>query len=154
MPNYRRYHVPGATYYFHAALLDHSSRLLSDRIGVFRTAWRRTQDELPFTCDTLVILPNGIHTIWTLPTGDSDYSARWQRMKWLFSNALPGHGRPNASMVRKRERGIWQRRFWEHMVRDDQDLWFHRQLCLAQIDAGGIQVGPDWSLQSGFARAA
>ena len=83
----------------------------------------RTQS--PFHTDAWVTLPNHLHCIWTLPEGDHDFSSRWRDIKKDFSKHLP-QGEPRSrSRTAKGERGIWQRRFWEHTIRDDQDYTTH-----------------------------
>jgi putative transposase len=125
MPNYRRARLAGATYFFTVNLADRSSRLLVERIATLRAAFRMTHRELPFRVDAIVVLPDHIHCIWTLPETDSDFSLRWQRIKARFSNACPASEPRGVSRSRKRERGIWQRRFWEHLIRDEHDLAAH-----------------------------
>jgi REP-associated tyrosine transposase len=79
----------------------------------------------PFAIDGIVVLPDHLHTIWTLPEGDSDYAVRWNLIKGSFTRGLPRAERISASRLRKRERGIWQRRYWEHTLRDDDDFARH-----------------------------
>ena len=137
MPNYRRLRAPGATYYFEVCLENPASTLLIDRLGALSDAWRATAAELPFTTETLVVLPNKIHTIWTLPAGDADFSERWRLIKYRFSRAVPDRCHPSASKRRKRERGLWQRRFWEHRLRDEIDLARHTRLCEESLEGLG-----------------
>ena len=79
----------------------------------------------PFHIDAMVVLPDHLHTIWTLPAGDADYPARWMLIKAGFSRQVPRGERINASRRGKGERGIWQRRYWEHTIRDEQDFMYH-----------------------------
>jgi putative transposase len=125
MPNYRRAFVPGGCWFFTVTLLDRRQHLLVDRIDVLRDAVERTRRDYPFAIDAFVVLPDHIHAVWTLPSGDSDFSIRWRLIKSRFVRAMPKQER--LSRVRKAhgERGIWQRRFWEHLIRDEADYARH-----------------------------
>lgn len=125
MSIYRRVRTAGGSFFFTVTLEDRSSALLVERIDALREAFARTRSELPFTIDAVVVLPDHLHCVWTLPEGDSDYSSRWQRIKGRFSRACPAGEVISASRDRKRERGIWQRRYWEHMLRDEDDYAAH-----------------------------
>jgi putative transposase len=125
MSIYRRARIPGGSYFFTAALEDRSSSLLVDRIDALRQAFASTLSERPFRIDAIVILPDHLHCIWTLPEGDSDFSSRWQRIKGRFSRACPSGEQISTSRGRKRERGIWHRRYWEHVLRDERDFATH-----------------------------
>ncbi|MEX0914942.1 MAG: transposase [Wenzhouxiangellaceae bacterium] len=125
MPNYRRDHTPGGTYFFTVALRDRTSELLVERIEDLRHAVRETLRRRPFDITAWVVLPEHMHAIWKLPDGDADYAGRWRMIKARFSRTLPPSESISSSLVRRREKGIWQRRFWEHRVRDDADLQTH-----------------------------
>ena len=125
MPNYRRNLAPGGTYVFTLALADRRSDLLVREIAALRAAVARTRLLHPFTIDAWVVLPEHMHAVWTLPEGDADFSGRWTLVKRMFSSAIPGGEVRSPSRVAKGERGIWQRRFWEHTVRDGEDLARH-----------------------------
>jgi REP-associated tyrosine transposase len=88
-------------------------------------AFHRVQDELPFRMEAIVVLPDHLHCLWTLPPADADFSTRWKRIKALFSAGVPRTEPRSASRIAKGERGVWQRRFWEHTVRDDEDWRRH-----------------------------
>lgn len=90
-----------------------------------REAVRVTRRSRPFAIDAWVVLPDHLHCVWTLPPGDDDYSTRWRLIKTIFTRALPGGERRSAARVRGGERGIWQRRYWEHTIRDDDDFAAH-----------------------------
>ena len=124
MPNYRRLYVPGGTYFFTVNLLDRSRDVLTRHIEELRAAYGAIAKELPFETVAIVILPDHLHCIWTLPDGDPDFSTRWKRIKREFSVRLPRTADANVTR-RTGERGVWQRRFWEHMIRDDADLARH-----------------------------
>ena len=125
MPNYIRACVPGGSFFFTVAILDRRRKLLTEHIDALRSAFARTMQRRPFTIDAMVVLPDHLHCIWTLPPGDTDYSSRWQAIKSTFSRAVPADERLSARRVAKGERGIWQRRFWEHSIRDDCDFAHH-----------------------------
>lgn len=122
MTNYRRAHVPGATYFFTVNLADRHSALLTDRIQALRDAVRYTQQRHPFVINAMTILPEHLHAVWTLPNGDADFPLRWRLIKTRFSRQIPHDEYRCASRITKGERGIWQRRYWEHVIRDEGDL--------------------------------
>jgi putative transposase len=125
MPNYRRNFVPGGTYFFTVNLLDRKQDLLIRHVNALRAAVTTVRRSHPFEIVAWVVLPDHMHCIWTLPPGDANYSERWRLIKLLFARAVP-KGEPISSMRKERhERGIWQRRFWEHTIRDEADLNSH-----------------------------
>ncbi len=125
MTEYRRHFVPGGTYFFTVNLAERSQRLLVEHIALLRRAFAETRREHPLELDAVVILPDHLHAILTLPPGDADFSVRWRKIKARFSRGLPRAERRSASRIGKGERGIWQRRFWEHAIRDEEDLRRH-----------------------------
>lgn len=125
MPNYRRVWVPGGTYFFTVNLLERDRRLLVDRIDVLRAAFSEARKARAFRIDAAVVMPDHLHCVWTLPTGDSDNATRWRHIKSTFSRALSAGERRSTRRIAKAERGIWQRRYWEHLIRDERDLAAH-----------------------------
>ena len=125
MPDYRRHRVPGGRYFFTLALADRRTDLLVREIAALRAAVARTRHLHPFRIDAWVVLPEHMHAVWTLPEGDAAYSVRWALIKRWFSAAIPPGEDRSASRAAKGERGLWQRRFWEHTVRDDADFARH-----------------------------
>jgi putative transposase len=125
MSSYRRARLEGGTFFFTVTLADRVSTLLIDRIEALRGAFAETRRELSFQIDAIVVLPDHLHCIWTLPHGDSDFPSRWQRIKGRFSRACPEGEVISTSRRRKRERGIWHRRYWEHVIRDERDFSAH-----------------------------
>jgi putative transposase len=125
MTNYRRNFVPGASYFFTVNLADRRSRLLTEQVDVLRSAFRDTRSRHPFAIDAIVVLPDHLHAIWTLPEGDSNFSVRWRLIKSSFSRELPPSEPISRSRAEKGERGIWQRRYWEHTLRDEADFARH-----------------------------
>jgi putative transposase len=128
MTAYRRNSIAGGSYFFTVNLTERRLRLLTNNIELLRAAFRDTRRRHPFTIDAIVVLPDHIHAVWTLPAGDADFSIRWQLIKASFSRGLPHGERVSASRLRKRERGIWQRRYWEHTLRDEDDFARHVEL--------------------------
>jgi REP-associated tyrosine transposase len=129
MPNYRRAFVPGGCWFFTVNLLDRRRTLLVDHIETLREAIAATRESHPFTIDAFVVLPDHLHAIWSLPPDDSDFSTRWRLIKNRFAKALPKQEQLNRVRVRRNERGIWQRRFWEHLIRDETDFARHVEYC-------------------------
>jgi putative transposase len=126
MTEYRRTYIPGASWFFTVNLAERKdSRLLIDNIDLLRQAFVYTKQRHPFRLDAAVILPDHLHCIWTLPAEDSDFSCRWNMLKGYFSRNLEKGERISASRKSRRERGIWQRRFWEHVLRDQSDFNRH-----------------------------
>lgn len=126
MSNYRRSFVQGGTYFFTLVLQDRSKRFLIDYIDVLREAFAETRRRYPFETQAICILPDHLHWIMTLPENDADYSIRIRLLKTLFSQKLPEYCRvQNASRKKRGDLGIWQRRFWEHTIRDEEDLARH-----------------------------
>jgi len=128
MSNYHRPRIPGATVFFTVALAQRGSALLVDEIDRLRYAVATTQRARPFTIDAFVVLPDHLHCLLTLPDRDTDYSTRWRLIKTRFSMGLP-RGHLRRSQRARNERGIWQRRFWEHHIRDDADYRWHLKYC-------------------------
>ena len=127
MPDYRRWYVPGGTFFF--TLVCYRRRLLfrdAAARALLGNVMREVRDESPFMTVAACLLPDHLHAIWELPAGDADYSGRWKEIKSRFTEQwLEAGGKelPVSESRRKRgERGVWQRRFWEHMIRDESDL--------------------------------
>src|SRR5579872_5637638 len=129
MPNYRRVFVPGGCWFFTVNLLDRSQSLLVDYIDLLRESVANTRNRYPFEIDAFVVLPDHMHAIWTLPPGDADFSTRWHLIKTAFAKTLRKQERLSAARKARNERGIWQRRFWEHMIRDEADYTRHIEYC-------------------------
>ena len=125
MPNYRRVWVPGGTYFFTVNLLERDRRLLVENIEALRTSFFQARMERPFEMLAIVILPDHLHCLWRLPPDDTDNATRWRHIKSAFSRALPTGERRSPRRMAKGERGIWQRRYWEHLIRDERDLVAH-----------------------------
>lgn len=126
MPNYRRAWQPGGTYFFTVSLLQrHDNDLLVRHIDTLRAAIGKVRGRFPFDIHAWVVLPEHMHCIISLPEGDADFAVRWMRIKQEFSLAIPAHEWRSDARQRRNERGIWQQRYWEHLIRDEQDLHAH-----------------------------
>lgn len=125
MPDYRRMRVPGGCYFFTVNIMDRRQSLLIDHIDVLREVFHRVKSRYFFHIDAVVILPDHLHTIWTLPLGDERFDVRWNLIKRAFSRELPQREPISTSRSRRRERGIWQRRYWEHTLTDEDDYRQH-----------------------------
>ena len=122
MPDYRRNRVPGGTFFFTVNLFDRRSNLLVERIDALRDAVRQVRARAPFHIDAWVVLPDHMHCLWTLPEGDANFPSRWRAIKTAFTKSLPVGEPRSLVMTNRGERGIWQRRYWEHTIRDDRDF--------------------------------
>ena len=145
MPDYRRAWIPGGTYFFTVNLLRRRDNpLLVRHIDALRRAVVRVRRH-PFTVHGWVVLPEHLHCILELPPGDADFALRWRLIKQGFSKALPRVERRSAVRVRRGERGIWQRRFWEHAIRDEADFRSHMDYVHANpVKHGLVARVRDW----------
>ena len=125
MPNYRRAAIAGGTFFFTLALTDRSSDLLVREIDRLRRAYAHVAEQRPFETIAICVLPDHLHAIWQLPPDDPDFALRWNLIKAGFSRGLAAAAPRSASKSAKREKGIWQRRYWEHAIRNDEDLARH-----------------------------
>jgi putative transposase len=149
MPHYRRRRIEGGCYFFTVTLADRGSGLLVREIDRLRHAYRIVEIRRPFDTVAICILPDHIHAIWQLPDGDGDYPVRWSLIKSTFTRGLDWPAAPSISKVRKRERGIWQRRYWEHAIRDDDDLQRHVDyIHLNPVKHGLVPRVADWPYSS------
>ena len=146
MTDYRRFYIPGSTWFFTVNLAERrDNRLLLEQIDLLRAAFRHIKHRKPFLMDAVVIMPDHLHCIWTLPPGDADYSTRWGLLKSHFSRALPAGERISKSRVKRRERGIWQRRFWAHLLTDQEDFNAHFDyIHWNPVKHGWVRQVADW----------
>ena len=120
MSNYHRAYLPGGSYFFTVVTHDRTPIFTDEtRVEVFRQALRKVMTARPFEIDAMVILPEHLHCIWRLPEGDTDYSSRWREIKKAASRQI------GAATNARNERMVWQRRFWEHAIRDEDDWRKH-----------------------------
>jgi putative transposase len=149
MTNYRRGNIAGASYFFTVNLADRRQSLLTDNIELLRAAFEYTRARHPFIIDAIVILPDHLHVIWTLPEGDSDFALRWRLIKSFFSRGLPHGESRSGSRQKKGERGIWQRRYWEHLIRDEADHVRHVDyIHINPVKHGLVPRVADWQHSS------
>jgi putative transposase len=125
MTDYRRNFIAGGSFFFTVNLAERRLPLLTEHIDELRTVLRQTRRHHPFTTDAMVVLPDHLHAVWTLPEGDADFATRWRLIKSAFSRNLATDERISESRAIKGERGIWQRRYWEHTIRDENDFAHH-----------------------------
>ena len=146
MPDYRRACSPGGTYFFTVNLLQRSGNdLLVRHIDHLREAVRSVRRAHPFTIHAWVVLPDHMHCVIELPVGDADFALRWRLIKIHFSRSIPGQEWRSATRLRRAERGIWQRRFWEHLIRDDQDFAAHMDYVhVNPLKHGLVERVADW----------
>lgn len=146
---YRRANVPGGTYFFTVNLSDRSSRLLADRVDDLRNVVRMVKQRHPFEILGWVVLPDHLHAVWALPPEDADFSTRWMLIKGGFARRIEPGEFVRSSRKRKGERGIWQRRFWEHQIRDDADLERHLDyIHINPVKHGCVSRASDWPWSS------
>ncbi|MGJ4943396.1 REP-associated tyrosine transposase [Bradyrhizobium sp. HKCCYLS1011] len=152
MTHYRRNFIPGGSFFFTVNLADRKLALLTTHLEILRTAFRETRERHPFTIDAIVILPDHLHTLWTLPEGDAAHATRWRLIKSSFSRNIAGGERLSASRVAKGERGIWQRRYWEHTIRNETDFARHVDyIHINPVKHGLVTRVRDW-MPSSFHR--
>lgn len=122
---YRRVDVAGGVYFFTVNLVERKRTLLVDHVDILREVMKSVKSAHPFHVDAMVILPDHLHALWTLPVDDRDYPTRWMLIEAGFSRQIPKGERRSNSRKARGERGIWQRRYWEHLIRDDRDFERH-----------------------------
>ncbi len=166
MSYYIRPRRPGATLFFTVTLAARGSDLLVREVEILRQAVRATRAERPFGIDAWVVLPDHMHCVWTLPEGDADFSTRMAAIKARFTRGVrrAGFSPPSTLPVvqsgryaglkpglraGKREVAVWQRRFWEHHIRDDSDWANHVQYCwFNPVKHGLVERPEDWPYSS------
>ena len=154
MPDYRRVIIPGGTFFFTLVTFDRKPILTTEfSRHILRQAWKQVQRSYPFIVEAICLLPEHLHCIWTLPENDGDYSLRWRAIKALFSKEylrLGGNDRErNVSRKKRGEAAIWQRRFWEHTIRDADDFVRHFDyIHYSPVKHGLVQQVKDWPWSS------
>jgi putative transposase len=146
---YRRANLTGGTYFF-TLVTERRRPLFREQEAVTQLLQSVETVRLrhPFEMDAYVVLPDHLHTLWTLPEGDAKFSTRWRLIKEAFTRAyLKTHAAPerNASRFAKGEQAIWQRRFWEHTIRDEADFAAHlNYIHLNPVHHGLVSAPRDW----------
>ena len=149
MSYYRRVKENGGTFFFTVALSNRESDLLVEYIDYFKFAYRQVWQDYPFELIAVCVLPDHIHAVWSLPSNDCDYSLRWQLIKRYFSRHFDVIKTRSKSKIKHREKGIWQRRFWEHKIRDEQDLQRHIDYVhFNPVKHGYVKQVCDWQYSS------
>jgi putative transposase len=154
MPQYRRLYIPGGTYFYTVVTFNRKPIFLEPKTrALLKAAWLDTKRRFPFQTEAYCLFPDHLHCIWTLPEGDADYSTRWKEIKRLFSMeylkiAGPG-GFRNTSRRKHIEAAIWQRRFWEHSIRDQEDFNNHvAYIHFNPVKHGLVKQVIDWPWSS------
>ena len=149
MPDYRRNRVPRGTYFFTINLRDRRSDLLVVEIAALRDAVRTELARRPFHIDAWVVLPDHMHCQWTLPEGDADFSGRMREIKAGFTRRIARQPERTIGTLRQRESGIWQRRFWEHTIRDERDYTAHMDyIHFNPVKHGLVKQARAWEYSS------
>jgi putative transposase len=152
LTQYRRCYTPGATYFF--TVVTHNRRQLfshPENVDLLRNAFRYVMRQHPFKIDAMVVLPEHLHCLWTLPEGDADFSTRWRLIKtWFSRQCHPQYqGQISTSRQDKGEKAVWQRRFWEHQIRDDKDFICHVEyIHYNPVHHGLVSTPSDWEYSS------
>ncbi|QDT31910.1 REP-associated tyrosine transposase [Thalassoglobus polymorphus] len=154
MPNYRRSHVPGGTYFF-TVKTELNAPIFSnnDHVVQLGSIIREAVTRWPFEINAIVLLPDHLHAIWTLPPGDDDYSKRWGWIKKEFTKVYLANGGQeqftSVSKKRNRRRGVWQRKFWEHTIEDENDYEAHFDyIHWNPVKHGYVKCPSHWSHSS------
>jgi putative transposase len=136
-------------FFFTVVLGERPSDLLVRHIDRFRRIYKSVREQHSFETVAICILPDHLHVVWSLPQGDANFSLRWSLIKSGFSRGLPGYTPRNSSKIRRRERRIWQRRYWEHAIRDDADLERHVDyIHFNPVKHGHVLRVCDWPFSS------
>lgn len=149
---YRRDLTPGSSYFF-TVVTEGRRPLLADpaSVDLLRGAFRTVMERFPFRIEAIVVLPDHLHALWTLPEGDANYPMRLNRIKGRFTAGLPAALRPDPPAARKLrgEQAVWQRRYWEHRIRDDVDFERHvSHIHWNPVKHGLVQDPGDWPWSS------
>ncbi len=146
---YRRVFIEGGMVFFTVNLANRRADSLVRHVDVLRAAFAHTRKRHPFEIVAIVILPEHLHTIWQMPPHDADYAVRWSLIKSRFSRQLPATEHIGVSRLKKGERGIWQRRYWEHQIRDETDLQRHMDyIHYNPVKHGYVANAVDWPYSS------
>lgn len=164
MPHYRRHYVMGGVYFFTVVAYRRQRIFDAQTVDILRQAFRECISQSPFTINAMVVLPEHIHCIWTLPPDDWDYSTRWKNIKCWFSREYQRLARDRAideskmprrqeslprSLQKKGEKGIWQRRFWEHTIKDVEDYNMHMDyIHYNPVKHGLVRAVGEWPYSS------
>ena len=150
--HYRRAFTPGGTFFF--TLVTEGRRPIlaaAEVVEVLRGAFRAVRLSRPFEIDAIVVMPDHLHCIWTLPPDDADFATRWRLIKTGFTKHCPPTLRAAANPARaaKRQQAVWQHRYWEHQIRDETDFARHVDYIHYNPVKHGLAASPiDWPYSS------
>jgi len=149
---YRRAKAKGGTYFFTVVTFNRSKIItIPENVWLLREAFRCVMDNHPFEIEAFVLLPDHLHYIWTLPENDMDYSKRWRLIKSFFSRNCHEKYKQTSIETRKRkkEKAVWQRRFWEHLIRDEMDFKKHVEyIHYNPVKHGFVKAPINWKHSS------
>ena len=152
MPDYQRAYVKGGAFFFTVATYERRPLFKEESaVDLLRTCFKRVMAAYPFEVDAMVVLPDHLHCIWVLPDDDYDFSVRWRLIKTTFSRSklVTSPRAVSNSRRMKKEKGVWQRRFWEHTIRDEADLNRHRDYIHYNPVKHGLVASPqEWPYSS------
>ena len=144
MVNYRRSRVAGGTFFFTVNLFDRKKTLLVDHVDLLRSIVIDVRAKLPFAIDAMVVLPDHWHAVWTLPPDDGRYAERLRLIKARFTKRLLNAG-VNIAKDHRGEHKLWQKRYWEHTIRDDKDFEAHvNYVHINPVKHGYVSRAIDW----------
>ncbi|WP_300672425.1 transposase [Desulfoluna sp.] len=150
MSNYSRASTPGASFFFTVITHRRQPVLCEEPVrAALRTSIQRVREVAPFSIEAWVLLPDHLHCIWTLPEGDADFSSRWSRIKRHVTiccgDLFPRQGFTTKSRKARQEGTLWQRRFWEHRIRDERDFETHMDyIHFNPVKHGVVERVADW----------
>lgn len=154
MPEYLRIFHPGGTYFFTTVTYNRRP-IFGSPIAreLFGDAFRAAQQRYPFRIDAICLLPDHIHCIWTLPEGDADYPKRWGLIKSFFTHRFKDEAQGQSSRIpsrdKRRERNVWQRRYWAHLIVDEADFEHHFDyIHFNPVKHGLVESVGDWEWSS------
>jgi putative transposase len=154
MPNYRRNYKKGGTYFFTIVTGNRAKILCGEMVGVLRACFKDCMQLTPFHMDAIVVLPDHVHCLWTLPEGDDNYSLRWKNIKASFTKsyirqAMVTDTQTAEPLKKKGQKAVWQQRFWEHTIRDGRDYRLHCDYIHYNPVKHGYASSPgDWPYSS------
>lgn len=149
MTNYRRIYNPNSTYFFTVNLANRKSKLLTENISLLRHAFKKVVAKYPFTIEAITVLPEHFHCLLTFSDINQNYSTIIRLIKSYFSRGISYTGAITPSRASKKERGIWQRRFWAHLITDEEDYRKHIEYCYFNpVKHGHVKRVVDWPYSS------
>ncbi|WP_138933731.1 REP-associated tyrosine transposase [Roseovarius arcticus] len=149
MSRHQHISAPGGTYFFTVRLEDRGAKTLTNGIDMLRDAYASVLDNYPITCHAMVVLPDHIHAVWTVPYPDDEISLAWKGMEALFCSHLPAKPGRRDSKWRKGQTGTWQCKFWKHAIRSEADFQRHVDYChFDPVKHGLVRRPEDWAVST------